>query len=93
MVVSPAIWKGMSLLFKDLRTSQEFWIIFGILIVCQFQSVATGAAAFYPLSQRCSEIYCKTGNFRVRFIFANFAIAIKMRKLIFVNIFAHHYNI
>ena len=33
-----------------LRTSQkEIWIIFGILIVCQFQSVATGAAAFYPL--------------------------------------------
>ena len=32
------------------------------------------------------------GNFRVRLIFANFAIFIKTQKLIFVNIFAHHYN-
>ena len=37
--------------------------------------------------------YCKTGNFHVRLIFANFVIVIKMRKLIFVNIFAYHYNI
>ena len=37
--------------------------------------------------------YCKTGNFRMRLIFANFAIVIQTRKLIFVNIFAHHYNI
>ena len=34
-----------------------------------------------------------TGNFRVRLIFANFATVIKTRKLLFVNIFAHHYNI
>ena len=34
------------------------------------------------------KIYCKTGNFRMRLIFANFAIVIKTRKLIFVNIFA-----
>ena len=38
-------------------------------------------------------VYCKTGNFRVRLIFANFAIVIKTRKLIFVNIFAYYYNI
>ena len=31
--------------------------------------------------------YCKTGNFRMQLIFANFSIVIKMRKLIFVNIF------
>ena len=38
-------------------------------------------------------LYCKTGNFRVRLIFANFATVIKTRKLIFVNIFALYYNI
>ena len=38
-------------------------------------------------------IYRKTGNFCVRLIFANFAIVIKTRKLIFVNIFAQYYII
>ena len=47
MVASPAIWTGISLLFKDIRVGDLEH--FGILLVCQFQSGATGAAAFYPL--------------------------------------------
>ena len=50
-----------------------------------------------PLERACSrlsdDVYCKTGNFRVRLIFAKFVIVIKTRKLIFVNMFAYHYNI
>ena len=45
-----------------------------------------------PALHSWPENYCKTGNFRERLIFANFAIVIITRKLIFVNIFAHHYN-
>ena len=44
------------------------------------------------LNARPPGIYCKTGNFHAILIFANFAIVTKTQKLIFVNIFAHHYN-
>ena len=78
-------------MFKFLTVTSNLYDILGL----DLQNLILQKRVFCgPLQWICPwSTYCKTGNFQVRLIFANFATVKKTQKLIFVNIFAHHYNI